>query len=68
MNFHIKPHESYALLRAKQKSAASRQASIGRLQRLLAPHLPAKRQAALDRGAGQCELVEALLCLGACCA
>jgi len=54
----------YAELQAKQKSSATRQASIARLQRLLAPHLPAMRHAALDLGAGQGELVEALLRYG----
>jgi SAM-dependent methyltransferase len=54
----------YAELQAKQKSAATRKASIGRLHRLLAPHLPDTRQAALDLGAGQGELVEALQRLG----
>ena len=54
----------YAELQAKQKSAATRQASIRRIQRLLAPHLPVQRQAALDLGAGQGELVEALQRLG----
>jgi SAM-dependent methyltransferase len=54
----------YATLQAKQKSAATREASIGRLQRLLAPHLPQSCQRALDLGAGQGELVEALQRLG----
>lgn len=54
----------YAELQAKQKTSLTRKASIGRLQRLLAPHLPAKRQAALDLGAGQGELVEAVSLLG----
>jgi len=54
----------YAELQAKQKSTATREASIRRLQRLLAPHLPATHQAALDLGAGQGVLVEALLRLG----
>ena len=61
---HVRLQEEYAELQAKQKSASSRQASIRRLQRLLAPHLPAERLAALDLGAGQGELVEALLSLG----
>jgi len=54
----------YAELQAKQKSTASRQASISRLHRLLAPHLPERRVAALDLGAGQGELVVALQHLG----
>ncbi len=54
----------YAELQAKQKSPAVRQASIWRLQRLLTPHLPKQRLAALDLGAGQGELVEALVQLG----
>lgn len=54
----------YATLQAKQKSAATREASIGRLQRLLAPHLPEARAMAIDLGAGQGELVMALLRLG----
>jgi SAM-dependent methyltransferase len=61
---HVRLQEEYAELQAKQKSASSRQASIRRLQRLLAPHLPAERLAALDLGAGQGELVEALLHMG----
>lgn len=56
--------EEYAELQAKEKSLAARQVSIRRLQRLLAPHLPTARQAALDLGAGQGELVEALQRLG----
>jgi SAM-dependent methyltransferase len=56
--------DSYAELQGKQKSAAGRAASIRRLQRLLLPHLPAARQCALDLGAGQGELVEALQRLG----
>lgn len=54
----------YAELQAKQKSPATREASIRRLQRLLAPHLPTARHRALDLGAGQGELVEALQRLG----
>jgi SAM-dependent methyltransferase len=54
----------YAGLQGKHKSSATRDASIGRLQRLLASHLPTNRRAALDLGAGQGELVEALLGLG----
>lgn len=54
----------YATLQAKQKSAPTREASIRRLQRLLAPHLPESCQSALDLGAGQGELVEALQRLG----
>ena len=55
-----KLRDSYAELQGKQKSAASRAASIRRVQRLLLPHLPNERQCALDLGAGQGELVEAL--------
>lgn len=54
----------YAELQAKQKSTASRKSSISRLHRLLAPHLPERRVAALDLGAGQGELVVALQHLG----
>ena len=54
----------YAELQAKHKTVAARQASIRRLQRLLAPHLPMQRHVALDLGAGQGELVEALIRLG----
>jgi SAM-dependent methyltransferase len=63
-DLHARLQSDYAELQAKQKSASTRHASVGRLQRLLAPHLPATRQAALDLGAGQGELVEALLRLG----
>lgn len=56
--------EQYAHLQATTKSAAARQATITRLQRLISPHLPNQRQAALDLGAGQGELVEALQCSG----
>lgn len=63
-NLHARLQSDYAELQAKQKSAATRQASIGRLQRLLSPHLPEQRQAGLDLGAGQGELVEALTRLG----
>ncbi len=55
---------NYAELQAKQKSKATRRASIRRLQRLLKPHLPRQRQAAFDLGAGQGELVEALMAFG----
>jgi SAM-dependent methyltransferase len=54
----------YAILQAKQKSSGTRAASIRRLQRLLAPHLPTPCQRALDLGAGQGELVDALHQLG----
>jgi SAM-dependent methyltransferase len=54
----------YAILLDKRKTSATREASIGRLQRLLASHLPNQRQYALDLGAGQGELVEALMRLG----
>ena len=63
-NLHTRLQNDYATLQAKQKSAAIREASIGRLQRLLAPHLPGSCQRALDLGAGQGELVEALQRLG----
>jgi len=63
-DLHGRLQSDYAELQAKHKSAATRQASIRRLQRLLAPHLPLQRQEALDLGAGQGELVEALLRLG----
>jgi 2-polyprenyl-3-methyl-5-hydroxy-6-metoxy-1,4-benzoquinol methylase len=63
-DLHARLQSDYAELQAKQKSSATRKASIGRLQRLLLPHLPATRQAALDLGAGQGELVEALQRLG----
>ena len=56
--------DSYAELQGKQKSTAKRRSSINRLQRLLWPHLPSSRQRALDLGAGQGELVEALYSLG----
>ncbi len=64
MNLNDQLHHNYAALQAKGKSAASRHASIQRLQRLLAPHIPTPRHAALDLGAGQGELLEALQCLG----
>ena len=64
VDLHAQLQNNYAELQAKQKSAATRHASIGRLQRLLAPHLPGRRQAALDLGAGQGELVVALQNLG----
>jgi SAM-dependent methyltransferase len=54
----------YAILQAKGKDQAVRQASIRRLQRLIGPHLGGGRQAALDLGAGQGELVETLQRLG----
>jgi SAM-dependent methyltransferase len=63
-DLHTRLQSDYAELQAKQKSPATRKASIGRLQRLLAPHLPDTRQVALDLGAGQGELVEALQRLG----
>lgn len=63
-SLHSQLHESYAELQGKEKSATTRAASIRRLQRLLLPHQPAARQCALDLGAGQGELVEALLLLG----
>ncbi|MCP9890268.1 class I SAM-dependent methyltransferase [Cyanobium sp. Aljojuca 7D2] len=56
--------DDYAILQGKQKTAAIRAASIRRLQRLLAPHLPTPCSRALDLGAGQGELVEALHQLG----
>jgi hypothetical protein len=63
-DLHGRLQSNYAELQAKQKSVATLQASIRRLQRLLAPHLPVQRQVALDLGAGQGELVEALQRLG----
>ena len=63
-DLHTRLQSDYAELQAKQKSTATRQASIRRLQRLLAPYLPFQRQAALDLGAGQGVLVEALHRLG----
>lgn len=63
-DLHTRLRHDYAELQAKHKSAATRQASIARLQRLLAPHLPGTRRAALDLGAGQGEVVEALQHLG----
>ena len=63
-SLHSQLRDSYAQLQGKQKSAVGRAASIRRLQRLLKPHLPAARQCALDLGAGQGELVEALQRLG----
>jgi len=63
-DLHARLQRDYAELQAKQKSAATRQATIRRLQRLLAPHLPVQRLGALDLGAGQGELVEALQRLG----
>ena len=63
---HLEPRlqSDYATLQGKHKSASTREASIGRLQRLLAPHLPAPCSRALDLGAGQGELVVALQRLG----
>lgn len=63
-SIHSKLRDSYAELQGKQKSAATRAASIRRLKRLLQPHLPATRHSALDLGAGQGELVETLERLG----
>ena len=60
---HGKLRDSYAELQIN-RNRASRADSIRRLQRLLLPHLPAARQCALDLGAGQGELVEALQGLG----
>jgi SAM-dependent methyltransferase len=54
----------YATLQAKGKDSAVREDSIRRLQRLIGPHLGRRRQEALDLGAGQGELVEALKRLG----
>ena len=50
----------YATLQAKGKDSAVREASSRRLQRLIGRHLGRSRQHALDLGAGQGELVEAL--------
>ena len=63
-SFHGQLRDSYAELQGKQKSAAGRAAAIRRLQLLLQPHLPAAGQCAVDLGAGQGELVEALQRLG----
>lgn len=63
-DLHARLQNDYAELQAKHKSPATRKASIQRLQRLLAPHLPLTRQTSLDLGAGQGELVEALQRLG----
>jgi SAM-dependent methyltransferase len=63
-SLHSRLLSDYATLQGKQKSPSTREASIRRLQRLLAPHLPSSRQSALDLGAGQGELVEALQRLG----
>ena len=68
-NLSSRLQSDYATLQGKQKTASTREASIRRLQRLLAPHLPDSCQSALDLGAGQGELVEALQrfgCSGAC--
>jgi SAM-dependent methyltransferase len=56
--------DDYAHLHNKRKSTTDRHSSIRRLQRLLSPHCPQIRHCALDLGAGQGELVEALLHLG----
>jgi SAM-dependent methyltransferase len=56
--------ERYAELLNTRKSAPMREASIRRLQRLISPHCPPQRTHALDLGAGQGELVEALQRLG----
>jgi SAM-dependent methyltransferase len=63
-NLNKRLQSDYAILQGKRKSAATRSASIRRLQRLLAAHLPKPCQQALDLGAGQGELVEALQQLG----
>lgn len=63
-NLNTRLQSDYAVLQGKQKTPAIRAASIRRLQRLLAPHLPNPCQRALDLGAGQGELVEALCGLG----
>jgi SAM-dependent methyltransferase len=60
----LRLQSDYATLQGKQKSAATREASIGRLQLLLAPHLPAPCSRAIDLGAGQGELLVALQRLG----
>ena len=57
-SLHSQLRDSYAELQGKQKSAASRAASIG-VFNVCCCHLPAG-QCALDLGAGQGELVEAL--------
>jgi SAM-dependent methyltransferase len=55
---------NYASLQSKYKSAATRAATIRRLQTLLTPYLPSGNQTSLDLGAGQGELLEALNNLG----
>lgn len=63
-DFQQRLQEDYASLQNTLKSKPARDAAIGRLQRLLGPHLPARKTTALDLGAGQGELVEALQRLG----
>jgi SAM-dependent methyltransferase len=63
-NLNTRLLSDYANLQGKQKTPSTREASIMRLQRLLAPHLPDSCHSALDLGAGQGELVEALQRLG----
>jgi len=64
MSFTDQLQSDYATLQAKGKDSAVREASIRRLERLIGPHLVRRRQNALDLGAGQGELVEALQRLG----
>jgi len=63
-NFHSKLQINYAILQAKEKTSAQRNASIIRIKNLLAPHLPKHCNRALDLGAGQGVLIEALHHLG----
>ena len=64
MTIHENLVHNYAELQNKYKSSLERGSSIRRLQRLLSPHCPPVRSSALDLGAGQGELVEALKLLG----
>lgn len=63
-NLNKRLQADYAVLQGKLKSIGTRRSSIQRLQHLLAPHLPIPNMHALDLGAGQGELVEALHMLG----
>ena len=63
-NLHSQLRDSYAYLQGKRKTSHARAASINRLKRLLEPYVPLTRDNALDLGAGQGELVEALQSLG----
>jgi len=63
-NFPERLATDYYFLQAKEKTTKSRTSSILRLQCLLFPHLPTRCLEALDLGAGQGELVQALVRLG----